>query len=330
MLEIFHYIQSYRICMKKLKPWVKIIAVLCLVCALFFLPFLFKTSPSVTSEASEQKEYVTDAKCEVSIKVAGSEIPLELEEYVIGVVAAEMPANFQLEALKAQAIAARTYVLKTTNYGEKEIEPTVARQVFYDAETRKENWDKSFEEYESKVREAVESTAGEIITYNNELITAMFHSMSTGMTESSKNYSGNDIPYLQPVASADYQHAPNYESSKKFTIAEWNKLLNVNWTIKNINQLKIERNNTGRVETVSMGKQQWTGRDLRTLLDLRSTDFRIEVKGDQIVVTTEGYGHGVGMSQYGADAMAENGATAHKILQHYYKDTKIEKINCKN
>jgi len=79
-----------------------------------------------------------------------------------------------------------------------------------------------------------------------------------------------------------------------------------------------------------MGKQQWKGRDLRTLLDLRSTDFRIEVKGDQIVVTTEGYGHGVGMSQYGADAMAENGATAHKILQHYYKDTKIEKINCKN
>lgn len=180
-----------------------------------------------------------------------------------------------------------------------------------------------------KVRQAVESTKGEVINYNGELITAMFHSMSNGMTESSKNYSGTDLPYLQSVASTDFQYADNYEVEKSFTMNEWNQLLNTNLTLNQLKNVRIKRNNTGRVETVIVGKNEWSGRDMRTLLDLRSTDFRIEVKGEKIVVTTEGYGHGVGMSQYGADAMAENGATAHEIIQHYYKNTNIEKISCK-
>lgn len=312
--------------MKNFKNLIDVIIIIIFICGLFFLPFLFRVS---TKETELTKETSPKEDCEVTIKVSGNEIPLDLEEYVTGVVAAEMPVSFHLEALKAQAIAARTYVLKTTNYGQSPIEPTVAKQVFYDVDTRKENWDTSYEENEKKIRKAVESTAGEIILYNDELITAMFHSMSNGMTESAKNYSGSDLPYLQSVASTDFQYAKNYESTTTYTIQEWNKLVNVNWNLDHFKKLRLKKNETGRVDKVTMQDQVWTGRDFRTLLNLRSTDYRIEVKKGKIVVTTEGYGHGVGMSQYGADAMAKKGATAQEILEHYYTNVNVERMGCK-
>lgn len=309
------------------KQSIHIVVIVSVIIGLFFFPFLFRNTPEAKQNAREEGTQIFGA-CEISIKVEGSEIPLELEEYLIGVVAAEMPANFHLEALKAQAIASRTYVVKSTDFGEQEIAATVARQVFYDEDTRKVNWKTSFEQYEQKVREAVESTKGEVILYNEDLITAMFHSTSNGMTESSENYGGSDLPYLQPVASADYQYAPNYESTQTFTIAEWNNLLKGSWKLDDVKQIKIERNDTGRVGKVTLKNNEWTGREFRELLDLRSTDFKVEVKNGQVAVTTEGYGHGVGMSQYGADAMAENGASAHEIIQHYYSNTTINKLSC--
>lgn len=304
------------------------VSVIGLVIALFFFPFLFKSTEQ-KSEAAQPSIKSPENACEVTVQVSGSDVPIDLEEYVIGVVAAEMPVGFNLEALKAQAIAARTYVLKSTNYGQTPIEPTVAKQVFYDEDTRKDNWDESYEDFEKKVREAVESTRGEVIEYNGELITAMFHSMSNGMTESAKNYSGTDLPYLQSVASTDFQYADNYEMATTFTIDDWNSKLKIQSTIEDISQIRLQKNNTGRVETVKMKDHEWTGRDFRTLLGLRSTDFQIETQDGQVVITTEGYGHGVGMSQYGADAMADNGSTADEILEYYYKNTSIEKINCK-
>ncbi len=317
--------------MKKIKNYqnpLMVVSVVGLVIALFFFPFLFKNSEEKPKAAPTTSLNTPENACALTIQVSGSDIPIDLEEYVIGVVAAEMPAGFSLEALKAQAIAARTYVLKSTNYGQTAIEPTVAKQVFYDEDTRKENWDTSYENYESKVREAVESTRGEVIEYNGELITAMFHSMSNGMTESSANYSGTDLPYLQSVASTDFQYADNYETTSTFTIEEWNTKLNIQSTLGDISKIRLEKNNTGRVEKVTMNNHEWTGRDFRTLLGLRSTDFQIKAQDGQVVVTTEGYGHGVGMSQYGADAMADNGSNAHEIIEHYYKNTSVEKINC--
>ncbi len=202
------------------------------------MPLLFR-SPIQTSTTEDLP--ISEKKCEINIKVAEVDVPITLEDYVVGVVAAEMPANFHPEALKAQAIAARTYVLKSTNYGESEIEPTVARQVYYDQTVRQNNWQSAFLENEQKIQEAVKSTEGEVIVYNDELITAMFHSMSNGMTESAKNYSGNDLPYLQPVASTDFQYATNYETTKTFTINEWNKKLGVNWTLNQVKQLKLNK-----------------------------------------------------------------------------------------
>lgn len=314
--------------MKQIKNHKNLAAILSItlfILILFFFPFFFKNSEKTLKEASGS--LVTMEDCNIFIRVSGQEDPIPLEEYVVGVVAAEMPASFHLEALKAQAIAARTYVLKSTNYGQTPIEPTVLRQVFYDEDTRKANWQATFEENEQKIREAVESTKGEVLKYNGELITAMFHSMSNGRTESSKNYSGVDLPYLQSVVSADFQ-AENYITKKTLTLDEWNRLLKVNMTLDDIKKIRTKLNNTGRVEKVISGTKEWTGREIRDLLDLRSTDFTIAVVNNKIEITTEGYGHGVGMSQYGADAMAKQGRTAHQILAHYYKDTTIEKMMC--
>lgn len=314
--------------MKNNKQSIQLIATFFIVVGIFFLPFLFRLTDDSLKIAKKDKP--TAKACEISIKVSGSKKPIDLEEYLIGVVAAEMPANFHEEALKAQSIAARTYVLKTTNFGENEIEPTVAKQVFYDEATRQEKWDKSFEEYEQKVRSAVQATKSEVIYYNEELITAMFHSMSNGMTESAKNYSGTELPYLQPVASTDFQYAQNYVVNETYTIEEWNNLLKGNWTIDQIKTIRMQKNNTGRVDKVTLAGQEWTGREFRDLLKLRSTDFDVSVATNTITVKTEGYGHGVGMSQYGADFMAKQGSTAHEIIHHYYTNTNVEKISCKN
>lgn len=313
--------------LKNNKPLIKIVAIGIFVLTLFLLPFFFRTSSEEPLKAAKENKSEAGA-CDIVIRVNGQKEPIPLEEYIVGVVAAEMPATFHPEALKAQAIAARTYVLKTTNNGQLAIEPTVMKQVFYDEDQRKENWQATFEQNEQKIRDAVKSTEGEVIKYNGELITAMFHSMSNGMTESAKNYNGSDLPYLQSVVSTDF-HAENFVTTKNFSLADLNRLLKVNMTLDDIKKIKIIRNDTGRVEKIVLGDKEWLGRDIRTKLELRSTDFDIKVVNNEIAITTEGYGHGVGMSQYGADVMAKQGNTAHDILNHYYTGITIEKMLCK-
>lgn len=310
---------------KNNKNFIPVIFLSILAVVLFFFPFLFKNTNKTLKEVSGP--VVTAEDCNIYIRISGRKDPIPLEEYVVGVVAAEMPASFHPEALKAQAIASRTYVLKSTNLGQTAIEPTVLRQVFYDEDTRKANWQSSFEQYEQKIRQAVESTKGEVVKYNGELITAMFHSMSNGRTESSKNYNGVDLPYLQSVVSADFQ-AENYLAKKTFTLEEWNRRLKTNMTLEDIKNIRTKQNDTGRVEKVIFENKEWSGREFRDLLELRSTDFTIQVANDKIEITTEGYGHGVGMSQYGADAMAKQGRTAYEILAHYYRNTTVEKMMC--
>lgn len=310
--------------MKRKNNSLSMLFILCLLLLLFFLPFFFKKNEQIPNN----RKTIVNNDCNIYIKVKGSNNQLELEEYVVGVIAAEMPASFHLEALKAQAIASRTYALKTTDYGKQPIEPTVLKQVFYDDEKRKENWNESYEQHEEKIRKAVESTKGHVIVYKGELITAMFHSMSNGMTESAKNFSGQDLPYLQSVVSVDFQNSNNFVTTKTFTLNEWNSRLNGSWTLEQIKKVATKKNDSGRVETVILGNKTWSGRQFRELLNLRSTDFQIEVNNNKIEITTEGYGHGVGMSQYGANSMANNGKNAQQILKHYYQNTEIEKLSC--
>lgn len=299
------------------------ISVLCLIVALYLLPMAFSEK---RTEGSSQK---VEEICEIFIEVEGQEEKIPLETYVTGVVAAEMPVSFHKEALKAQAIAARTYALKTTNYGKKAIAPTVARQVFYDEDQRKANWTSNFPGNEKKIVEAITETKGQVLLYNNELITAMFHSTSNGKTESAYGYSGNDLPYLQSVASMTDQSSPKFAAIKEWTLAEWNALWPIKWKEADFQRVQLFLNDSGRVEKMKLRENTWTGREVRTLLNLPSTDFKISYNKNtgMVQVSTKGYGHGVGMSQYGAEAMASEGKLASEILHYYYQQIEIKTID---
>ena len=295
---------------------------------LFTVPFIGK--PWQNNEQSSPKENVTTTDiCPVEITVEGVKEPVALEEYVKGVVSAEMPVTFHLEALKAQALAARTYALKRTNYGQQPIAKDVSAQVFNVLEERQKKWGAQFQEYEKKVEQAVKETEGKVVLYDNELITAMFFAASNGKTETAKNFSGSDIPYLQSVESVgEEQVTKNYKEQKSIALAEWNALLGVDWDEESFQSLQLIRNHTGRVQSLIATNYEQNGRAIREKLGLRSTDFNIafDVTNEQVLIETVGYGHGVGMSQYGAEVLAQQGKTAEQIIAHYYKDTIIEKF----
>ncbi|WP_102694388.1 stage II sporulation protein D [Rummeliibacillus pycnus] len=317
--------------MKKIHLYILLIIVV-----LFILPTVVtkykesKAVPTSSIAAKNSEETKTnDEECDIQISIQGKGKKYSLEEYLVGVVAAEMPASFNLEALKAQAIASRTFALKRTNFGENAIEPNVSAQAFADEDQRRKDWGTSFEKNEKKIRKAVQGTKGQVLVYKDELITAMFFSTSNGHTESAKSYSGQSIPYLQSVSvPSNEKESPRYHTNYSFTLQQWNSIFNEQWTKEQIQNVKIYRNNSGRVETIKTGDYKWSGREVREKLQLASTDFIIKWNANKkmIQVTTTGYGHGVGMSQYGAKALAEKGANAKEILHHFYQQVKIEKL----
>ena len=282
---------------------------------LFILPLMFVKKSKIEQTVPEEDI------CTIMITVNGQKMPLD--DYLIGVLAGEMPVSFHKEALKAQAIAARTYALKQTAYGVQAIQATTAHQVFQPTEQRQEKWKEAFFTNESKLAQAVNETENQIITYNGELITAMFHSSSLNTTESAKNYSGNTIPYLQSVSSPEQR--PSEEVH--FTFQQLNKLLNQNFTANTYKKMKLIKNDNDRVAQVQINATKWTGRQFRELLQLKSTNFVVKWSASGITVTTYGYGHGVGMSQHGANTLAKSGQTAEQILAHYYPNTTIETTN---
>lgn len=290
---------------------------------LFFVPFLLKKG----AEKKDPPVIAIEDECMVFISVVGVDKPIPLEEYVVGVVAGEMPVTFHEEALKAQAIAARTYALKTTENGRKPIEATVSAQVYKTEEERRERWGKEFKQNERKVRKAIQETEGETIVYEDQLISAMFFSTSNGKTETAENFSGNPIPYLQSVESLGEELvAPEVEREKQFSLEEWNNITGKRWTENDFRSLQLVRNETNRVQQAISNNFEKTGREIREMLSLASTDFDIayDVTNQKVMITTTGYGHGVGMSQYGAEAYAQQGWAAHQILQHYYANVEIK------
>ncbi len=250
-------------------------------------------------------------------------INLELEDYLIGVVGAEMPASFHIEALKAQSIVARTYVLKKIKEN-KIITDTIMDQVYKDNEELKLMWGLEFDKYFSKIKEAVTKTASEYLSYNNNFIEAVYHSTSNGKTEDASYVWGNSFPYLISVESPWDLNATSYykETTKDFD--NFSKLTGIN--LNEFTTIEIlSKTNSGRVEKIKINNTVWTGIELRTLLGLRSTDFELIINNNEILIKTKGYGHGVGMSQYGADGMAKAGYNYKEILNHYYPNTILKK-----
>ena len=255
----------------------------------------------------------------------------EFENYIIGVVAAEVPANFETEALKAQAVAARTYALrKILQNNLSEIDTADMGQAYNTIDDMKAKWGTNFDKYYDKIQSAVLSTEGEILVYDNEPILAVFHSTSSGKTESAENVWGSSVDYLVSVDSVGDTQAPDYTYEEYFTKedlvgrlqAAYPDLIFTDAPI--LQQIQIaERTDAGYVKYVQTGNRLLSGKEFREALGLRSSDFTLSESDGMITVTTKGYGHGAGMSQYGAEYMAQQGSTYKEILSHYYPGTTL-------
>lgn len=251
----------------------------------------------------------------------GTQSTLELEEYVVGVVSAEMPASFDEEALKAQAVASRTYVLSRGL----EVDDTTLTQVYLDPSGRQAKWQDDYATYEAKIEACVKATQGEVLTYEGQYISALFFSSSNGKTENNDDYfDAVSLPYLRSVDSSwDLEVSDTVYRQKAFTTEALSELFQTDQVDMEI----ISYKPSGRVDQVRVNDRLYSGREIRERLGLASSDFDIEKQADTYIFHTIGYGHGVGMSQYGALGMARAGYDYQEILLHYYQGVQIENLS---
>lgn len=269
----------------------------------------------------------------VTVLTDAGETSLGMTEYLSGVVAAEMPASFEIEALKAQAVAARSYALYCKSCGKHSggrlcSDPGCCQAYLSDRQLHL-RWGTGYEKYRRKILDAVQATEGEYISYRGEPAQAVFHSSSAAFTESSENV-WNYVPYLVSVSSPEGAgNVPDYTSYVRLSPEEVKSaVLSVRpgavfpedaaqWLGN------LRRDSSGRVDSVELGGTVFSGREMRRLFALRSTAFELKYEDGSFLFTVVGFGHGVGMSQYGANVMAQNGADYASILAHYYPGTTL-------
>lgn len=256
------------------------------------------------------------------INLTDRNLNINLEDYVFGVAAAEMPALFHDEALKAQAIVARSYVLSKKKNNEIKITSTINDQVYLTNEELKAKWGKDYNKFYKKIKACVNETKNLVIKREDKILKAFYFSMSNGYTENSKNVF-KDVQIESKPSKWDNPEIKNFIFEKTITEDEIKTILNIK---ESINIQNITRNETGRVSTIEINNNIYSGLDIRQFLSLRSTDFTIIKEDNKYIITTKGYGHGVGMSQYGANGMAKEGYTYNEILNYYYNNIKITKI----
>ncbi|KAA9027805.1 stage II sporulation protein D [Niallia endozanthoxylica] len=330
--------------MKKFKPVVLLAALLFIVTLMIptfvVLPFgeekvSGKLGEDVKEAAREKPEAEVTAAPSIDVAVyrtAKQDVEsIPLEEYVAGVVASEMPADFEKEALKAQALTARTYIVKQLMSNQSVELPKDANvadteffQVYKSPDELKQIWGPSnFEWKMEKIKEAVRETQGQILTYDGTPIDATFFSTSNGYTESSEAIWPNSLPYLKSVESPWDKQSPKYNGQKIISVKDFEAKLGVKLSDNKTIGAVIERTEGKRVAKVNINGKEVSGKDIRNKLGLMSTDFTWERRGDNIVINTKGYGHGVGMSQYGANGMAKEGKKYADIVQYYYQGVQI-------
>lgn len=306
----------------------KAISVALTVLVILFIPIFLTT---MIRGPFKEKDEEQQNLIKIDYGTGVQEIPLE--QYLIGVVAAEMPISFELEAFKAQAIAARTYTLKRLKDNPNTIF-TQEIQSYYSNSELEKLWDvKEYAINYAKVVNAVNSTKGLVVTYNDELIDAIFHSTSIGVTRSAQEVWGQDIPYLQSVDSLDDINAPTYLHQYTLSYDEfirkakaYQEDIIIGENISGEIQI-IERTKDGFVQQIQLGNKILTGENFRKIYDLASSHFTLNFRVDNIEILCKGYGHCVGMSQYGADFMAKSGYKYEEILKHYYTGVQIKQMN---
>lgn len=314
------------------------------------IPFILMGN-GITNFLSNENSYNLDDK-EVNILIKGNDKAkvyrtkekkieeISVEEYVLGVVSSEMPAKFEKEALKAQAIAARTFYyskrLKNCNLSNGgEICDGVHCQAYMNKQERMSKWDnKERNTNYQKIKKAVKETKGEVLIYKGKLVLyPQFFSTSSGKTENSEDVFSGEVPYLKSINSLGEEISPVYESQKELKNKDFINIINLKYkrarlTEKNLKEsIDIKsRTDGGSVNEIKIGKTIISGVEFRKLFDLRSANFTIEYLKDKVKIKCKGNGHGVGMSQWGANVMAKEGKKYDDILKHYYTGIEIGKI----
>lgn len=300
--------------------------ILLLTCAIILIPYLIVN----IFIRDDEIKFKYESNMVVRVKKTQTEeiLKIPFEEYIVGVLAGEMPVSFELEALKAQAVAARSYVMKKMLYNkdkEYDVVDTVTNQVYLDEEYLKAAWKENYTSKINRIKKAVLETYNEYLDYNGQVADAVFFSTSVGKTENSEEVFSSTVPYLRSVSSDWDEISPVFEVHYSFKLEEFYKKLGLDYREK-IEFTILESTSTGRVKEIKINGKKFSGSDVVSALNLKSNHFTISQKQNIVNITTKGYGHGVGMSQYGAQAMALQGYKYEEILAHYYQGTTIKKI----
>ena len=298
--------------------------ILLLTCLIVFIPYII-VNLFIKDEEIKLK-YTSNMV--VRVKQDDEIINVPFEDYIIGVLAGEMPISFELEALKAQAVAARSYVMKKMEANinkDYDVVDTVLNQVYLDDEHLQEVWQEDYTDNINKLKQAVLETFNEYLEYDGKVVDAMFFSTSVGYTENSEEVFTNKVPYLRSVASTWDEISPVYEVNYTFELENFYNKLNLNYS-DTLDIELLDTTSTGRIKKLKINGTTLEGNNVVSNLNLKSNHFDIELKNNKIYITTKGYGHGVGMSQYGAQGMALKGYKYDEILKYYYQGVEIKKI----
>ncbi len=327
--------------MKKILIYIVFLILLC-----FLIPILFTKRNTVKQVATTEKEVVQEVeekydygkynKIKLLHTKTGEVEELDLDTYLLGVVSGEMPAHFEEEALKAQAVVARTYTLYKITNGSKHENADVCDsaeccQAWITKEYRLSRWEEDVRESNwAKIEKVVNSTKGKIITYDGKPINAFFHSNSGGSTDTATAvWGGTNYPYLQAVQTSGEDAYDQYNSEVSVNKEEFiSKIKKYHSDFKidfnKEDQIQIlEYTEGNRIKNVKIGNLNLSGVEVRTIFGLRSANFQINIEGDNVKFKVTGYGHGVGMSQTGADSLAKQGKNYEEIIKHYYTGVKI-------
>ena len=271
---------------------------------------------------NEDKIIVEETNLFVKLHFNDGVINLDLEDYVVGVVACEMPASFDDEALKAMSVAARTFALyKLNNNLDYIFNSDVSDQCYISKDQMIDKWGSVFDKYYNKIVNIVSETESEYMTYNNEVILSFYFAISNGFTENVENVFNGKLDYLVSVDSSWDSNYDYKSNDSKMMLSDFYKKLSLEYN--NILDIKYERSETGRLNYIYVNDVKFKGTKFRNLLSLRSTDIEITHDSKFVYIKTKGYGHGVGMSQYGANYMSLNGYNYKDILKYYYTGVDI-------
>lgn len=316
-----------------MRQYIFLTFLLCLIMVLS--PFIcsgIKPEASKKSELTQTNEKIDDT-VRVLDSISSKVVEVSAKNYVLGALAAEMPASYSEEALKAQAVACYTYyryIKENADNSNSLIDYDITdssgtHQGYLSDEQMKEKWADKYDSYHSKLESVVLSVLGECIMYEGEPIFACYHAISSGQTSSSKAVFGTNMPYLKSVTAPGDKLSPDYDSEKAFTQSELIEKLNLKDGSDNIIK-NISTDDNGYVTKITLKDKSYTGLELASLLELKSPNFSAEYKNEKYIFSVKGYGHGVGMSQYSADYMARQGSTYQEIITHFYPGTYIDKI----